>query len=206
MASRNGLHSALVLAKNWPFWASTLSHIMCARKQTAEPKLLILVSVFSGEVTLYINCMPFRFFFLGGGPPCIWYYPICIVNELFNDIISMQNQPVNTKNKTKNKQKNIYKQETSRNPMQDISSANSHIFPQKIVLPFFLMLSHPVVSWLILSHLILSYLILSYLTVLLHQCTLAQLVLVAHFCTMAQWVRLISQLLIFTVHCEPLSL
>ena len=33
------------------FGVSTLSHKMCPRKQTTEPKLVILVSFFSGEVT-----------------------------------------------------------------------------------------------------------------------------------------------------------
>ena len=33
------------------FWVLTLSHKMHSRKQTTEPKLLILVSFFSGEDT-----------------------------------------------------------------------------------------------------------------------------------------------------------
>ena len=32
------------------FWVLTLSHKMCPRKQTTEPKLVIFVSFFSGEV------------------------------------------------------------------------------------------------------------------------------------------------------------
>ena len=32
-------------------WVLTLSHKMCPRKQTTEPKLVIMVSLFSGEVT-----------------------------------------------------------------------------------------------------------------------------------------------------------
>ena len=36
-------------------WNSTLSHKICPRKQTTEPKLLILVSFSSGEVTSYTN-------------------------------------------------------------------------------------------------------------------------------------------------------
>ena len=62
------------------FGASTLSHKMCPRKQTTEPKLLVLVSFFSGYVTSYTNrsygthiiivgSIPFLFF---SGPPCIW--------------------------------------------------------------------------------------------------------------------------------------
>ena len=37
------------------FLNSTLSHKMCPRKQTTEPKLLILVSFFSSEVTSYTD-------------------------------------------------------------------------------------------------------------------------------------------------------
>ena len=37
------------------FLNSTLPHKMCPRKQTTEPKLLILVSSFSGEVTSYTD-------------------------------------------------------------------------------------------------------------------------------------------------------
>ena len=59
--------------------ASTLSHKMCPRKQTTEPKLLILVSFLSREVTSYTDtsycihtllevcCSIFY------GPPCIWH-------------------------------------------------------------------------------------------------------------------------------------
>ena len=39
------------LAEKGKFWASTLFHKMCPRKQTTEPKLLILISFFSGEDT-----------------------------------------------------------------------------------------------------------------------------------------------------------
>ena len=59
--------------------ASTLPHKMCPRKQTTEPKLLILVSFFSGEVTSYTDtsyCIHIlwevsRSVF--SGPPCISY-------------------------------------------------------------------------------------------------------------------------------------
>ena len=51
MASRNDIHSCLVLAEIWKLLTSTLSHKMCHRKPTTEPKLLILVSFFSGEDT-----------------------------------------------------------------------------------------------------------------------------------------------------------
>ena len=44
MASRNDIHSRLVWAEKGTFGASTLSRKMCHRKQTTEPKLLILVS------------------------------------------------------------------------------------------------------------------------------------------------------------------
>ena len=44
MASRNDIHSRLVQAEKGKVWASTLSHKMCHKKQTTEPKLLILVS------------------------------------------------------------------------------------------------------------------------------------------------------------------
>ena len=54
MASRNGIYPALVLAEIEKFWASTLPHKMCPRKQTTKPKLLILV-FFSGEVTSYTD-------------------------------------------------------------------------------------------------------------------------------------------------------
>ena len=46
MTSQNDIHSHLVLSEKENFWALTLSHKMCPRKQTTEPKLLILVSIF----------------------------------------------------------------------------------------------------------------------------------------------------------------
>ena len=55
MASRNGIFSALVWAEKGKFGASTLSYKTCPRKQTTEPKLLIWVSFFSGEVTSCID-------------------------------------------------------------------------------------------------------------------------------------------------------
>ena len=56
MASQNGIYSALVYkAEMEKFWASTLPHKMCPRKQTTEPKWLILVSCLSGEVTSYTD-------------------------------------------------------------------------------------------------------------------------------------------------------
>ena len=55
MASQNGTHSALVQAEREKIGASTLPHQMCPRKQTTEPKWLILVSFFLGEVTSYID-------------------------------------------------------------------------------------------------------------------------------------------------------
>ena len=66
--------SALVEAEKGNFWASTLSHKMCPRKQTTEPKF---VSFFSGEVTTYTDtsyCIHIlwevsRSIF--SGPPCI---------------------------------------------------------------------------------------------------------------------------------------
>ena len=51
MASGNDFLSSLVLTDKGKVWTSTLSYKMCPRKQTTEPKLLILVSVFSGEDT-----------------------------------------------------------------------------------------------------------------------------------------------------------
>ena len=48
---QNGIHSRLDQAEKGTFWNSTLPHEMCPRKQTTEPKLLILVSFCSGEVT-----------------------------------------------------------------------------------------------------------------------------------------------------------
>ena len=51
VASQNDIHSSLVLAEKGKLWTSTLSHKMCPRKQTTEPKLLILVSFFSEEDT-----------------------------------------------------------------------------------------------------------------------------------------------------------
>ena len=60
------------------FWASTLSPKMCFRKQTPEPKVVILVSLFLGEITSYrynsycINLLweACRFVFFSV-PPCI---------------------------------------------------------------------------------------------------------------------------------------
>ena len=50
------LHSfASSLGWKGKIWNSTLSDKMCPRKQTTEPKLLILVSFFSGEVTPYTD-------------------------------------------------------------------------------------------------------------------------------------------------------
>ena len=58
-----------------------MSHKMCPRKLTTEPKLLIVVSFFSGQVTSYTDtsyCIhilwevyhSFFFLFFLGGPPC----------------------------------------------------------------------------------------------------------------------------------------
>ena len=70
MASRN----SVVLAKRGKFGVSTVPYKMNPREQSTEPKLLILVSSFSGEVTSYVytlipvllphnvGSMPFRFF------------------------------------------------------------------------------------------------------------------------------------------------
>ena len=55
MVSPNGIYSALVEAEKGKLWALTLPHKMCPRKQTTEPKLLILVSFFSGEVPSYTD-------------------------------------------------------------------------------------------------------------------------------------------------------
>ena len=55
MTSRNGIHSCLDLSEKGKLWSSTLSHNMCPRKQTTEPKLLIFVYFFSGEVTSYTD-------------------------------------------------------------------------------------------------------------------------------------------------------
>ena len=87
MASRNGIYSAQVQAKKGNFWASTLSHKMCPRKQTTEPKLVILVSFFSGEVTSYTDasyCIHIllevcRSIF---GPPCIRVKGNCQVTAI----------------------------------------------------------------------------------------------------------------------------
>ena len=60
VASRNGIHSSLVLAAKGKFWTAPLSHKMCPIKQTTKPKLLILVLCFSGEETPSTdtsNCM-----------------------------------------------------------------------------------------------------------------------------------------------------
>ena len=65
--------SGLDEAVKGKLWALTLPHKMCPRKQTTGPKLLILVSFFSGEVTSYtdtsycihiiiVGIIPFRFF------------------------------------------------------------------------------------------------------------------------------------------------
>ena len=60
-------------------WASTLPHKMCPRKKTTEPKLLILVSFFSGEVTSYtdtsycIHILREECRSVFSGPPCIRY-------------------------------------------------------------------------------------------------------------------------------------
>ena len=57
VASQNVIHSQLY-SLGWKgifFFFLTLSHIMCPRKQATEPKLLILVSFFSGEVTSYTD-------------------------------------------------------------------------------------------------------------------------------------------------------
>ena len=48
------IHSGLVQAEKGKVWNSTLPHKMCPRKQTTEPKLLILVSFFS-EDTYYTD-------------------------------------------------------------------------------------------------------------------------------------------------------
>ena len=86
MASQNGIYSALVQAEKGTFWALTLSHKMCPRKQTTEPKLLIVVSFFSGEVTSYTDtsyCIHIlwevcRSVF--SGPPCIIIFSlICTI-------------------------------------------------------------------------------------------------------------------------------
>ena len=55
VASWNVIHSGLVKAEKGTFWNSTLSHKMCPRNQTTEPKLLTLESFFSGEVTSYTD-------------------------------------------------------------------------------------------------------------------------------------------------------
>ena len=55
MTGWNGIYSALVKAEKGQFATLTLSHKMWARKQTTEPKLVILVSFFSGEVTSYTD-------------------------------------------------------------------------------------------------------------------------------------------------------
>ena len=73
VASRNGINSLLVYAEKGKFWVLTMSHKMCPRKQTTEPKLVILVSFCSGEVTSYtgtslilhlhiVGSMPLHFF------------------------------------------------------------------------------------------------------------------------------------------------
>ena len=77
--AENGIHSRLVLAEKGKFEASTLLHKMFPRKQTTDPKLMILVSFFSGEVTSYTDtnyCIPImlevcRSVFYG--PPCIGF-------------------------------------------------------------------------------------------------------------------------------------
>ena len=53
--TKNGIHSRLVQAEKAKFLNLTLPHKMCPRKQTAEPKLLILVSFFPREVTSYTD-------------------------------------------------------------------------------------------------------------------------------------------------------
>ena len=41
MTSQNDIHSHLVLSEKENFWASTLSHKMCPRKQTTEPNFYL---------------------------------------------------------------------------------------------------------------------------------------------------------------------
>ena len=50
---KNGIHLRLVSAEKEKYEALTLPRKMCPRKQTTEPKLLILVSFCSGEVSPY---------------------------------------------------------------------------------------------------------------------------------------------------------
>ena len=77
MASQYGIYSALVYAEKEKFWASTLPHKMCPRKQTTKPELLILVSFFLGEVTSYTDTSYFIHILwevsrsVLFGPPCI---------------------------------------------------------------------------------------------------------------------------------------
>ena len=70
-------YSALVKVEKGKFWASTLSHKMCLRKQTTEPKLLILVSFFSGEVTSYTDTR-YRIYILWEVSRSVFSVPPCI--------------------------------------------------------------------------------------------------------------------------------
>ena len=49
MASQNDIHSCLAQAEKGKVSASTLSHKMCPRKQTTEPKWLILICIFFSQ-------------------------------------------------------------------------------------------------------------------------------------------------------------
>ena len=51
MASRNDIHSCIVSVEKEKCGTSTLSHKMCPRKQTTEPKSLILETLLSGDTS-----------------------------------------------------------------------------------------------------------------------------------------------------------
>ena len=68
------------------FWASTLSHKMCPRKQTTELKLLILVTFFSDtSYCIHIMLEVCRSIFYG--PPCI-VGNTCSINVLWQKMNS----------------------------------------------------------------------------------------------------------------------
>ena len=82
-------HSRLVLAEKGTFEAWTLPHKMCPRKQTTEPKLVILVYFFSGEVTSYTDT---NYCILIMLKVCrsVFYGPPCILRAILAKILRIK--------------------------------------------------------------------------------------------------------------------
>ena len=89
MASPNDIHSSRDLAEKETILTSTLSHKMSPTKQTTEPKLLILVSFFSGEDTSSTG-ISYYIFILWEVCRSIFIEPPCILLMSFHSFNSGQ--------------------------------------------------------------------------------------------------------------------